>query len=327
MISPGTKNSICDVAGIRVGNAEALHLTTGVTVVLPEAAAPAVVDHRGGGIGSRGTAVLASGSAMPAVHAITLSGGSAYGLDAAGGVMHGLRESGLGYAIADEIVPIVPCSIIFDLLTGGPKTWDQPPWWSLGREALANASTSFDQGNVGAGVGATAGYLKGGLGTASFTTGDCTVGALTVVNPVGSAVIPGTRTFWAWQLAHGDEVGMQNPAPPQTELWDDAEEGPSLANTTLAVVATDAYLSRDELLRIAIMAQDGIARAIRPVHSPLDGDTVYVLSTMKREIDATPAVITRLGSLAADAVARSIMRAVYEAEPLAGMPAYRDLTP
>lgn len=325
-IVPGPLNSICDVRGITVGNAEAPELTTGVTVILPEHACPAVVDHRGGGIGSRGCTVLAPGSTMPEVHAITLSGGSAYGLDAAGGVMHGLRAAGRGYAIGAERVPIAPCSIIFDLLTGTLKTWDHPPWWELGREALTAAGETFALGNAGAGMGATAGPIKGGLGTASFATPDYTVGALAVANPVGSVVIPGTRTFRAWHLAHGDEVGMQKPPAAKANLWDGSPEGPAMANTTLAVIATDARLSRDQLQRIAIMAQDGMAQAIRPVHSPLDGDTVYVLSTMAQEIDASPAAVARLGTLAADTVARAIMRGVYEAEGLAGIPAYRNLS-
>lgn len=325
MIAPGPLNSICDVEGITVGNAEDHGLTTGVTVVLPDRACPAVVDHRGGGIGSRACTVLAPGSEMPEVHAITLSGGSAFGLDAPGGVMHGLSTAGRGYEIGGQRVPIVPGSIIFDLLTGGPKEWEHPPWWELGHKAHKGAGKSFALGNAGAGIGATAGPLKGGLGTASFRADTYTVGSVAVANPVGSVVIPGTNSFRAWHLAQGDEVGIQTPPATQADLWDGTPEGPAMANTTLTVVATDAKLSRDHLHRIAIMAQDGMAQAVRPVHSPLDGDTVYVLSTMARYIDPTPATVARLGTLAADTVARSIMRGVYEAESLAGVPSYREV--
>lgn len=324
MIAPGPLNSISDVDGITVGNAEDHGLTTGVTVVLLDRASPAVVDHRGGGVGSRGSSVLAPGSEMPQVHAITLSGGSGFGLDAPGGVTHGLRKAGRGYEIGGQRVPIVPGSIIFDLLTGGPKDWEHPPWWDLGHQAYQAAGKGFALGNAGAGMGATAGPLKGGLGTASFTTGSYTIGAIAVANPVGSVVIPGTHTFRAWHLAQGDEVGVQTPPASQANLWDETPEGPALANTTLAVLATDAKMTRDHLHRIAIMAQDGMAQTVRPIHSPLDGDTVYVLSTMSREIDTTPATITRLGTLAADVVARSIMRGVFEAGSLAGIPSYRE---
>lgn len=325
MISPGPLNAITDVPGLAVGNAEAPELTTGVTVILPDRACPAVVDHRGGGIGSRASSVLAPGSAMPEVHAITLSGGSAYGLDAPGGVMHALRAMGRGFGLAGEVVPIVPGAIIFDLLTGAPKSWDHPPWWQLGHQAALDAARDFALGNAGAGMGATAGYLKGGLGTASFQALEYTVGAITVANPVGSVVMPGTPTFWAWQLEQAGEMGNQTPPPPDIDLYTGGPEGPAMANTTLAVVATDAALSRDDLIRIAYMAQDGMARAIRPVHSPLDGDTVYVLSTMERTASLSHAEVARLGTLAADCVARAITRGVYHAESLAGVPSYREL--
>ena len=318
-------NSICDVPGVTVGQAEAPELTTGVTVILPDRPVPAVVDHRGGGIGSRGSSVLAPGSAMPQAHAITLSGGSAFGLDAPGGVMHALRKIGQGFEIAGERVPIVPGAIIFDLLMGGPKSWTGSPWWDLGHQAVQTAATSFALGNAGVGMGAGAGYLKGGLGTASFATPDYCVGAVTVANPVGSVVIPGTSTFWAWQLEQNNEMGGQVAPPPGVDLYDGQPESPAMANTTLAVVATDAKLSRDDLTRIAFMAQDGMARAIRPVHSPLDGDTVYVFSTMARDAGLTHAGVARLGTLAGDCVARSIARGVYEADGLAGVPSYRDV--
>jgi L-aminopeptidase/D-esterase-like protein len=325
MIRPGPLNSITDVPGIRVGNAELPALVTGATVVIPDHAAVAAVDVRGGGPGTRETQALAPGSTVQQVHGIALAGGSAYGLDAAGGVMHWLRGQGRGFAIGGTVVPIVPAAIIFDLATGGPKDWDRPPWWELGLEAAESAGTEFALGNAGAGMGAKAGRLKGGLGTASVRFDGLTVGALAVANPAGSAVMPGTRSFWAWWLELAGEFGGQTPpAAPPADL-DYHFPTPAGANTTLAVVATDAELTRAQAQRIATMAQDGLARAIRPVHTPLDGDTVFVLATGARPLADPVAGLARLGMLAADCVARAITRGVYEAAPLAGLPAYRDL--
>ena len=324
MIAPGPRNAITDVPGILVGNAEDHGLVTGTTVVLPEEPAVCAVDHRGGGIGSRDTLTLAAGSVIDRIHALCLSGGSAYGLDAAGGVMHGLRAMGRGFEIGSVIVPIVPQAIIFDLMTGTERTWDHPPWWELGRKALQAAGSEFAQGNTGAGLGATAGPLKGGLGTASYRLPEYTVGALAIANPVGGCVIPGTDTFWSWMLEQGGELGSQK--PPETALQNIDPTVPVAspgANTTLVVVATDATLDRNTAQRIAIMAQDGLARAIRPVHGPLDGDTVFVLSTGRAQALPTLSDVTRLGSLAADVAARAIARGVYEAESLAGFPSYR----
>ncbi len=325
MIRPGPRNSFTDVPGILVGNAEAPGLTTGATAVIPEHPAIAAVDVRGGGPGSRETEALAPESTVVEVHGIALAGGSAYGLDAAGGVMHWLRGQGRGLRIAGAVVPIVPGAIIFDLATGGPKEWDHPPWWELGYQAARAAGADFALGNAGAGLGATAGRLKGGLGTASVTWDGLTVGALAVVNPMGSVLIPGSRTFWAWPFELADEFGGQTPpdAPP-ADLDHDFAASPPGANTTLAVIATDAKLTRAQAKRVACMAHDGFARAIRPVHSPLDGDTVFVLATGAIALADPVGDLARLGMLAADCAARAITRGVYEAAPLAGWPAYRD---
>ena len=326
MIRPGPRNSITDVPGILVGNAEAPGLTTGATAVIPEHPAIAAVDVRGGGPGSRETEALAPEATVQEVHGIALAGGSAYGLDAAGGVMHWLRGQGRGFRIGEAVVPIVPGAIIFDLATGGPKDWDHPPWWELGYQAARAAGADFALGNAGAGLGATAGKLKGGLGTASVTWDGLTVGALAVVNPMGSVLIPGTRTFWAWPFELAAEFGGQTPpgAPP-ADLDHDFAASPPGANTTLAVIATDAKLTRAQAKRVACMAHDGFARAIRPVHTPLDGDTVFVLATGAIPLADPAGDLARLGMLAADCAARAITRGVYEAEPLAGWPAYRDL--
>ncbi|MEM7061496.1 MAG: P1 family peptidase [Pseudomonadota bacterium] len=322
MPSPGPLNTICDVSGIQVGTSEDRNLTTGVTVVVPNRPAVSAVDHRGGAIGARDTVLLGHGAIVEKVHAICLSGGSAYGLDAAGGVMQAMRAEGRGFAIGSEVVPIVPSAIIFDLLCGGPKTWDRPVWWELGQQAYAARGREVSQGNAGAGMGATAGSLKGGLGTVSLVDESWTVGALSVVNPVGEVIIPGTDTFWAWMFERDDELGGQ--IPPTKPLADiSVPKGQPLANTTLSVVATDVTLTKDQATRIAIMAQDGLAHAIRPVHGPYDGDTVFVLSTGLRNASLAPAEITSLGTQAAECVARSVARGVYEAEGIEGFPGYK----
>lgn len=327
-IGPGPRNSIADVPGIRVGHAEAPELTTGVTAILPEAPCVAAADLRGGGTATRAVDAMAMGGAVGEIDAVVLSGGSSFGLDAAGGAMDWLAKAGRGFAVGPARVPIVPSAIIFDLLTGGPKAWDRPPYWDLGREAVARAAeagTDFALGNAGAGLGATAGPLKGGVGTASFRVGGVTLGVLAVANPLGSAVIPGTATFWAWMLEQTGEFGGQTPpAGPLADL-DHRFPFETGANTTLAVVATDAALTREEALRVAIMAQDGFARALRPVHAPLDGDTVFVLSTGRVALGEGPGPLSRLGMLAADCTARAITRGVFEAASLAGFPSYKSL--
>jgi L-aminopeptidase/D-esterase-like protein len=325
MIRPGPRNSITDVAGILVGNAEAPDLVTGTTAVIPDRPVLAAVDVRGGGPGTRDVETLDPASTVQELHGVVLSGGSAYGLDAAGGVMHWLRQQDRGFAIGGTVVPIVPAAIIFDLSTGGPKDWDHPPWWELGYKAAAAAGEEFALGNAGAGLGARAGRLKGGLGTASAVWEGITVGALAVANPVGSAVIPGTRTFWAWPFEMANELGGQTPPKAVPEpLPYDFDRAPG-SSTTLVVIATDAELTRPQAKRVALMAHDGLARAIRPVHSPLDGDTVFVLATGERPLADPVAGLAQLGMIAADCAARAIARGVYEARALAGWPAYRDL--
>lgn len=324
MLEPGPRNAITDVPGLTVGQAEDHALTTGTTVILPGGPVIAAVDVRGGGPGSRDIAALALDATVQHIHALVFTGGSAYGLDACGGVMHWLRSQGRGFAIAGTVVPIVPGAVIFDLATGGPKAWDRPPWWDLGLAAVQAAAPDFALGNAGAGLGAKAGGLKGGVGTASIVWRGITIGALAVANPMGSVVMPGTRTFWAWPFERAGELGGQTPpgaalADLDHELW-----GVPGAATTLVAIATDAALTRPQAARVAMMAQDGLARAIRPVHSPLDGDTVFVLATGAQALADPLADLARIGMLAADCAARAIARGVFEATALAGYPAYRD---
>ena len=323
MFRPGARNSITDVPGIAVGNAEDHDLVTGTTVIVPEEAALCAVDHRGGAIGARDTIALQPGSVGGWVHAVCLSGGSAYGLDASGGVMDRLRRAGQGFLFGGALVPIVPSAIIFDLMVGDRREWEHAPWWDLGARAFEAAGPEFALGNAGAGLGATAGPLKGGLGTASLVTGDYTVGAIAVANPVGGTVMPGTDTFWAWMLEQGAEFGGQLPPATRPTIYRQMPPAGDATNTTLAVVATDAELDRDMALRVAIMAQDGMTRAVRPIHGPMDGDTVFVLSTGARSRPDPMHGLMGLGTIAADTVARAITRGVYEAEPLAGFPSYR----
>jgi L-aminopeptidase/D-esterase-like protein len=327
MAELGPRNLITDVEGILVGQAEDARSITGTTVVLAEAPAVAAVDVRGGAPGSRETELLDAAALVQRVDAIVLSGGSAFGLDAAAGVMQGLAASGRGFVVRDVRVPIVPAAILFDLAFPGRRPWtDEPPYRQLGREALARAGADFALGNAGAGLGAKAGRLKGGIGSASLRLGDgATVGALVAVNSWGSAVRPDCGRLWAADLALAGEIPPQ-PALPALPLdpedYSACAAAAAGANTTIAVVATDAPLDKSQCRRLAIMAQDGLAQAIRPAHTPFDGDTVFALSTGEGEgID--PARLARLGSAAASCLARAIMRALVEAAPLGGFPSWR----
>jgi len=233
-------------------------------------------------------------------------------------------------------VPIVPAAILFDLNNGGDKasisaTYEsRSPYAELASTAIAGTAVDFDLGNVGAGFGATAGPLKGGLGSASLVFDDGpVVGALAAVNSHGSPVIPGTKLFWSWALEQDDELGGQRPelAAGQVAVDYRFAQASGRENTSLAVVATDAALSRVQARRVAIMAQDGIARAVRPAHTPLDGDTVFVLATGEGPTIATDdyGALAQLGTAAADCVARAVARGVYEAASVWGLPSYKSL--
>ncbi|HXC29226.1 MAG TPA: P1 family peptidase [Stellaceae bacterium] len=327
----GPRNLITDVPGILVGQAEDREAITGTTVVLAEAPAVAAVDVRGGAPGSRETELLRPGNLVERVDAIVLSGGSAFGLDAGAGVMDALAAQGRGFVVGEARVPIVPAAILFDLNFPGRQHWtEEPPHRRLGREAVARAGRDFALGNAGAGLGAKAGALKGGLGSASLrltagATGNFTVGAIVAVNCCGSAVRPDCGRFWAAEFALPGEIPPQ-PASPDAPLdLDDMSACSALfagANTTIAAVATDAPLDKSLCLRFAMMAQDGLARAIRPAHTPFDGDTVFALSTGRGE-PVDPTRLTRLGMAAADCLARAVMRAIVSAESLGGYPSWR----
>ena len=326
MNSPGTKNLITDVDGIKIGNAVDEQAMTGVTAIIPDLPAVAGVDVRGGGPGTRETEALNPECLVERVEGIVLSGGSVYGLEAASGAVMALAKQGRGFDVRGIRVPVVPSAILFDLANAGDKEWgDMPPYRQLGIEAVENLSNDFHLGNVGAGYGAAAGKMKGGLGSASLISEDgIQVGAIFAVNPVGSVVVPGTRHFWAWPFEQGTEFGGFGGPKLDGDLPLDIPAESRLAeNTTIGVVATNVALTKSEAKRVAIMAHDGLARAIRPVHTPFDGDSIFAVSTEKEELsDPRPFGVAKIGTMAADCVARSIARAVYNARSLGGLPGY-----
>jgi len=334
---PGLRNLITDVPGIKVGQAHDSRARTGVTVILPDARAVAACDVRGGGPGTRETDALEPHNLVDAIDAVVLSGGSVYGLAAPDGVTAWLGAQGRGYGlVANATVPpspVVPAAILFDLANGGDKTWgEEPPYRALGRQAALAAGEAFDLGTAGAGYGAMAGRLKGGVGSASAITADgFAVGAVVAVNSFGSVVAPGGRTFWAAPYEMDGEFGGLGSAglAGAGDDWGLAKADPQArTNTTIACVATDAVLTPAQARRVAVMAQDGLARAIRPIHAPFDGDVVFALSTAQRPLGERPDFqIARLGALAADVLARAVARGVHAAAPWPDgpVPCWRDL--
>lgn len=323
---PGPRNLITDVTGLFVGHAHDTRLRSGVTVLTADRPFTAAVNVMGGAPGTRETDILAPDRLIQQVDALVLSGGSAFGLDACSGVADVLRAQGRGFAVGDQRVPLVPGAILFDLLNGGDKHWDRNPYYALGRAAVENLTETPPLGSAGAGYGATTADLKGGLGSASaLLASGHTVGALVAVNALGSAIVGDGPHFWAAPWEMGDEFGGIGPAP----THDPDHEPPPRKRlgeaTTIAIVATDAALTQAECLRLATAAQDGMARALVPSHTPLDGDLVFAISTGARPMSDPVADTFALGHAAACCLARAIARAVYLAEPMAGdrQPAYR----
>lgn len=320
---PGPRNLITDVAGLRVGNAADARLKSGVTVLTADAPFAAAVHVMGGAPGTRDTDLLAPDKTVQAVDALFLSGGSAFGLDAGGGIMAGLRAAGRGFAVGGARVPIVPGAIVFDLLNGGDKDWTDNPYPALGREALAAAaSQDFAIGNYGAGTGTRAGRWKGGLGSASAVLdGGAVFGALAVANARGDPTAPSGQ-FWAapWEMeGEFGGLGLGGRFAPEAEFGAAPAPNPNPREaTTIAIVATDLALDKAALQRMAIAAHDGIARAVVPAHTPFDGDLVFAVSTGARQ----PTDHDRLlaGHVAACCLARAIARAVYLATPAPGDP-------
>jgi L-aminopeptidase/D-esterase-like protein len=327
------KNLLTDIPGVRVGHADDGTLASGVTAVIFDAPAVAAIDVRGGGPGTREGALLDLANTVDRIDAIALSGGSAFGLEAGGGVQAWLAEQGRGFAIRDALIPIVPGAIMFDLLNGGDKAWGRfAPYRDLGYAAAAAAGQTFTLGSVGAGLGATTANFKGGLGSASAATrAGVRVAALAVVNAVGSVTVGDGPWFWAAPFEIGSEYGGRGlPGAFTPDMLAMRLKGAAAAsaveNTTLAVVVTDAILTKPQARRLAMIAQTGFARAIYPVHAPLDGDVLFAAATCEKPVD--PLVgLTELGLVAANVVARAIARGVFAAAPLpfpGALPAWKD---
>ncbi|MGB8210548.1 MAG: P1 family peptidase [Mycobacterium sp.] len=334
-------SSITDVAGILVGHHHRLDpdatmdtgWASGVTVVLTPPGTVGAVDVRGGAPGSRETDLLDPANSVRYVDAVFVAGGSAYGLAAADGVMRWLEEHDRGVAMTGGVVPIVPGAVIFDLDVGD---WSHRPTAEFGYAACQTAGTEVAVGTVGAGVGAVAGVLKGGVGTASTTLpSGVTVGALVAVNSAGNVIDQATGLPWLTYLV--DVLGLTTPPDEQVAALGKLESPLSLLNTTIAVVATDAALSPAACQQVARTAHDGLARSIRPVHTPVDGDMVFALATGAVEVAPsadTPAAFspetplaTAVSAAAADCLARAVLDAVIAAESVAGIPTYRGLLP
>ena len=336
MARPGPFNSLGDVQGLSIGCAEDANALTGVTVIVPDQRAVCAAEILGGGPGTRETDALASKNLVDAVDAVVLAGGSVYGLGAADGVAAAMGAEGRGFALIDlpgvPRSPVIPAAILYDLANGGNKAWgDAPPYAALGKRAYAARSRDVKLGNAGAGLGAKAGVLKGGQGSASIVTSDgFTIAALACVNSWGSTTIPGSRAFWAHAFEIDAEFGGVKPEniSIDAEDWGGAKFAPTpRANTTIACVAVDADLTAAEAKRVAQMASAGLARAIRPVFAPFDGDIVFALATARKPTpDPRPLAIARFGAAAADCLARAIARGVYAAETIGPHTAWRDLS-
>ncbi|MEJ0016532.1 MAG: P1 family peptidase [Acetobacteraceae bacterium] len=326
MNDPPPRNLLTDIPGITVGHAQDLHLGSGVTAILFDPPAVASVAVLGGAPGGRDTDLLAPHNTVQAVDAIVLSGGSAFGLDAAGGVQAWLREHDRGFAIGTVRVPIVPQAILFDLNNAGNKAWGRfSPYRDMGYAAADAAAADFGLGSVGAGTGATTATVKGGLGSASAVTEDGhTVAAIMAVNALGSVTIGDGPHFWAAPFERGAEFGGRGwPQSFDTSL---RLKRRRTTGTTIGLVVTDAALTKPQAMRMALMAHDGLARAVLPAHAPLDGDTIFAAATGARRMPDA-AGLTALGHLAALVVARAIARGVHEATALPGpdaQPSWRD---
>lgn len=321
----GPRNLITDVAGLRVGNAQDDTIKTGVTVILPDRPAVAGVQVLGGAPGSRETDALEPHNSLQEIHAIALSGGSAFGLDAASGVQAALREDGVGVEVRGHRVPIVPAAIIFDLINGGNKDWGRyPPYRELGYEAMRAAAHDFALGTIGAGTGALSAGLKGGLGSASTRLASgVTVGALAIANPLGSTTIARTPHFWAAPFEIGDEfggLGMPVPMPEDAAAirWKHEEMARANANTTIAVIATDAILTKAEAKRLAVAAHDGFTRAIWPSHTMGDGDLIFSMATGETGKTLSELEMLELHAVAGATMARAIARGIFAATPAPG---------
>ena len=332
MTVPGKFNSLTDVAGIMVGNYTDTDAVSGVTAVVCPGGAVAAVDVRGAAPGTRETDLLAPVNLIERAQAVLLCGGSVYGLAAADGAVRWLSAKGWGFPLGDgHVAPIVPAAVLYDLGRGPQFVPPIGADWGLRACAAAVADAPVAMGCVGAGTGAMAGSVKGGLGSASLVLDSgITVAALMAVNPNGSVIDPATGRPWEIRLEAAGEFG--EPGRRSVRLPDAPAGGPA-RNTTIGVVATDAALSKTQALKVAQMAHDGLARAVRPAHTMFDGDTVFCLATGRRPLaeadgffeGAHALTLNAIGHAAADCTARAIIHAVLKARTLAGIPAFGDL--
>lgn len=311
----GPKNAITDIDGLRVGNAHDAAIKTGTTVLLPDDPITASVHVMGGAPGTRETDLLAPDKTVDAVHAIVLSGGSAFGLDAASGVMDELANDRIGFEVGPAIVPIVPAAILFDLLNGGEKAWPSNPYRALGQAAYQNAADQLQCGTIGAGFGATAGRLKGGLGTASLVLDSgITVGALVACNALGNAC-GADGHFHAAPFEMDSEFGGMGQGPKEPIAASFANKLDAMENTTIAIVATDAALDKPACHRMAVAAHDGMARAVQPAHTPMDGDLIFAASTGAKTLGNPAHDMLEIGHAASLCLARAIARGIMHATP------------
>jgi L-aminopeptidase/D-esterase-like protein len=335
MVMTALRNLITDVAGLRVGNAHDPAVASGVTAILFDEPAVASYAVNGGAPGTRDTDLLEPDKVVPGINAIVLSGGSAFGLDAASGVQAFLREQGIGFGVGSALVPLVPQAVTFDLLNGGNKDWDRyPPYRELGYEAAKAASSDFALGTAGGGYGATTVNLKGGLGSASVVTSSGhTVGAIVIVNALASPLIGDGPHLWAGAFEEGEEfggLGLPSRITPEMRKldWKGRPQGDAPPiSTTIALVATDAALTKAQAKRLAVVSHDGLAKGLRFAHALYDGDTVFAAATGRKPLKDEAADFIEIGALASDCLARAIARGIYEATalPFAGaQPAWKD---
>ena len=337
----GAKNLITDVSGLSCGSVFDTHLRSGVSVILPDEGSTAACHVSGGAPGVIGHDVLESGNIVERIDGLFLSGGSVYGLASGAGMVDwlGVRARGFRFAGLENVpsAPIVCGAILFDLNNSGNKDWgkrsEPAPYYALAQKACEGASKdSFPLGNFGAGYGAVAGSIKGGLGSASYITEEgFEVGALVAVNSFGSVIDPRTGKLWASALELDEEMGGEMGSAERTkkelDIFADSKAHPRVGtNTVIAICATNAIITSGEAKRLAIMAQDGIARACRPAHTLFDGDSVFVVATGKKVIEESMRHIslTKIGGLLADCLTRAIGRGVWEAESLHQSISYRE---
>lgn len=325
----GAKNLITDVPGLQVGNAHCDSLKSGVTVLSADSTFTASVDIMGGAPGTREVALLEPDKLVSDVNALVLSGGSALGLDAASGVANSMLEKGIGLSVGSATVPIVPSAILFDLLNGGDKNWQQNPYGNLGSQAFLALGPSFELGSVGAGCGAFTASVKGGLGSASVVLDSgVTIGALVAVNAHGDPIVPDGPHFWAAPFEIDGEFGGLGPSPntypshvpvsqktAAMQLDSASPDGAAPTNTTIAIIATDATLTKSQLKQFAVATQDGFARSLMPSHTLFDGDLIFSVSTSSKQLQDDVLDVMALGHAASVCMARAVAKAVFYATP------------